>query len=69
VGIDLPDRLGHTSGLEGELVWEALGIAVVESEDNAERPLAEGWTVFEQADLLTDIEPLIVALGAAEGDR
>ena len=69
VGLDLPDSKGHTSGLEGELVWEDEKCAVVESVADAERPVASDWTVFERAALLTDIEPLVAALHAAHGDR
>jgi DEAD/DEAH box helicase domain-containing protein len=68
VGLDLLDARGHTCGLEGELVWETEKVAVVESLDPAERPVAPDWRVFELADLLADIGPLIAALRTA-GDR
>lgn len=68
VGIDLPDARGHTSGLEGELVWEDLEVAVAESLGDAERPVAADWSAFELDALLADIEPLVAALAHAPGD-
>jgi len=67
VGIDLPDARGHTSGLEGEFVWEDARVAVVERLDDAERPVAPGWTVFERAAAMADIEPVIAALNRSAG--
>jgi len=68
VGIDLPDARGHTCGVEGELVWEDRRVAVVESLDGAERPVAPEWSVFELDALLSDVEPLVAALEQAAGE-
>ena len=64
VGIDLLDARGHTAGVEGELVWEASKVAVVDSLEDAERPVDPDWAVFERDMLLQDPEPLIAALAA-----
>ncbi len=69
VGIDLPDARGLSSGVEGELVWEAAKVAVV-------RELAEGeaarvspeWQVFVLDDCAADVTPLVSAL-RGKGDQ
>jgi hypothetical protein len=69
VGIDLPDAKGHSCGLEGELVWEELKIAVVASAEEAERPVATDWQVFELSRLKSDVSPLCTAVQAAGGNN
>jgi len=75
VGIDLPDVRGYASGIEGELVWEAQAVAVVEvlpelrsglpgggSATSGPRPLAEGWSLFTLEALLENPAPLLQRL-------
>jgi DEAD/DEAH box helicase domain-containing protein len=70
VGLDLPDPRGLSSGVEGELVWESLRTAVVrELAEGARSRVAPNWKVFELAQCVADVAPLVSALrGAAQGD-
>jgi hypothetical protein len=69
VGLDLPDKRGLSSGVEGELVWEDRRVAVVRDLDDKTRSrIASDWTVFSLAQL-ADITPLVTALrGGPQGD-
>lgn len=63
VGLDLPDARGLSSGIEGELVWEAERIAVVRVLPQAHR-IDPTWRVFALVDCVADVSPLFAALGA-----
>ncbi len=68
VGLDLPDPRGLSSGIEGELVWEAAKVAVVrELGDDAAR-VSPDWQVFVLAQCAADVTPLVSALrGRSKG--
>jgi DEAD/DEAH box helicase domain-containing protein len=70
VGLDLPDARGLSFGVEGELVWESLRIAVVrEFDEVAQRGVAPGWKLFGLVQCAVDVTPLVSALrGALQGD-
>jgi DEAD/DEAH box helicase domain-containing protein len=70
VGFDLPDARGLSSGVEGELVWESLRVAVVrELSESMKAQIAPDWTVFELVACAADTTPLVRALrGAPQGD-
>ena len=53
---------------EAELIWEDLQVAVVESMEDADRPAAPGWQIFELDDLLEEVTPLITALTTHPGN-
>jgi len=68
VGVDLPDDRGHSSGIEGELVWEDLRVAVVEELGEGDlEAVAAGWVLHTLAELLEDIEPLNQSITRAGG--
>lgn len=63
IGLDLPDARGFSSGVEGELGWEALRVAVVKTAaPDGSRPVAQDWTLFMLDALLENPEPLVHAL-------
>lgn len=71
VGLDLPNRRGLSSGIEGELVWEAPRIAVVrELGDGDRNQIAEDWRIFVLVEVVADMTPLVNALRpGAQGDK
>jgi DEAD/DEAH box helicase domain-containing protein len=70
VGMDLPDVRGLSSGIEGELVWESLRVAVVRDlDEGSQTRIAPGWAVFKLVECAADAAPLIIAVrGAPKGD-
>ena len=70
VGVDLPNQRNLSSGIEGELVWEAHRIAVVRSlQDGDQEKVATGWHLWSFEEFQSDIASLVIALkGAVEGE-
>ena len=67
VGIDLPDGRDLSSGVEGELVWEAVKVAVVrELGDGDAARVSPEWQVFSLAQCAADVAPLVSALRGAQ---
>jgi hypothetical protein len=70
VGLDLPDERGLSSGVDGELVWEAARVAVLRKlQDGDKEKVATGWRLYSFEEFETAIASLVTALqGAVQGE-